>query len=119
MSQSTSKPSIETAANPAPSARAQPGRPRLPPPGQLRFGTLFTEHMSVATYDQGRWNEAQVVPFGPLALHPAAAGLHYGQAMFEGLKAFRGVDGVIRIFRLERHCQRMARGAARLCMPAL
>jgi branched-chain amino acid aminotransferase len=121
MSQSSSQshPSSAPAA-PEPSPHPARVKPALPAPGNLKFGTVFTDQMMVATYDSGRgWQPAQLVPFGPLALSPAAAGLHYGQAMFEGLKAFRGVDGQVRIFRLDRHCRRMARGAARLCMPAL
>lgn len=103
-----------------PSTDTEPGRPRPGDSGNLKFGTVFTDHMMVATFDGARgWQPAQLCPFAPLALSPAAAGLHYGQAMFEGIKAYRGVDGQVRIFRLERHCQRMARGAARLCMPAL
>jgi branched-chain amino acid aminotransferase len=92
-------------------------RPRPPAEG-LRFGRIFTDHMFQAEYADGRWQRPRIVPFGPLSLSPAAAGLHYGQAMFEGLKAHRGVDGAIRLFRLDKHCRRMASGAARLCMQA-
>jgi branched-chain amino acid aminotransferase len=91
-------------------------RPR-PAPDQLRFGQLFSDHMFQVEYAGGGWRNARIVPFGPLLLSPAASGLHYGQAMFEGLKAFRGVDGKVRIFRLDRHCRRLASGATRLCMP--
>jgi branched-chain amino acid aminotransferase len=64
------------------------------------------------------WGEPSVVPYGPLPLDPAAGALHYGQAMFEGLKAFRGQDGKVRLFRGDAHAKRMAAGAPRLCMPA-
>jgi branched-chain amino acid aminotransferase len=64
------------------------------------------------------WAAPQIVPYGPLPLDPAAGALHYGQAMFEGLKAFRGQDGQVRIFRGDAHAKRMANGAPRLCMPA-
>jgi branched-chain amino acid aminotransferase len=90
----------------------------VPPSAQLRFGQIFTDHMFTAVHRDGRWQEARISPFAPLALSPAAAGLHYGQAMFEGCKAIRGVDGKLRLFRIDRHIARMARGAARLCMPA-
>jgi branched-chain amino acid aminotransferase len=94
-------------------------RPR-PDAGDLRFGTVFTDHQLVCHHaEPDGWGQIRIQPAGPLALDPAAAGLHYGQTMFEGLKAFRGVDGKVRIFRLDRHCARMARGAPRLCMPAL
>jgi branched-chain amino acid aminotransferase len=99
---------IERAAHPA----------TVPPSAQLRFGQIFTDHMFTAVHRDGRWQEARISPFAPLALSPAAAGLHYGQSMFEGCKAIRGVDGKLRLFRIDRHIARMARGAARLCMPA-
>jgi branched-chain amino acid aminotransferase len=94
-------------------------RPR-PPEAELGFGRVFTDHMLTIpwTIDRG-WHEPAIVPYGPLALDPAASALHYGQAMFEGMKAFRGADGTVRLWRLMRHCQRMAAGAPRLCMPAV
>lgn len=85
----------------------------------LRFGTVFTDHMATMRYEEGSgWGEAEIVPYGPLSLDPAAAVLHYAQAIFDGGKAFRGQDGVIRAFRPRRHVQRMLDSAARLCMPA-
>ena len=66
--------------------------------------------------DRG-WLEPQIVAHGPLPLDPAASVLHYGQAMFEGCKAFRGDDGVVRMFRADANARRMATGAPRLCMP--
>ena len=89
-----------------------------PPESELGFGRHFTDHMLLVDFHDGRgWSDARVVPYGPLSLDPAAAVLHYGQAMFEGAKAIRGDDGAVRLFRLERHCERMASGAPRLCMP--
>ena len=89
-----------------------------PPESELGFGRHFTDHMLLVDFNESQgWSDARVLPYGPLALDPAAAVLHYGQAMFEGIKAIRGDDGVVRVFRLERHCQRMASGAPRLCMP--
>jgi branched-chain amino acid aminotransferase len=90
----------------------------LPASEGLRFGQLFTDHMFQVDHAEGTWQRPRIVPFAPLTLSPAASGLHYGQAMFDGLKAFRGVDGKIRLYRLDRHCRRLASGAARLCMPA-
>ena len=86
----------------------------------LGFGKFFTDHMAIVEYhsDKG-WYDARVVPYGPLSLDPSAAVLHYGQELFEGIKAFRGVDGKIRIFRVDRNCRRMNEGAARICMPAM
>src|ERR1700746_4082932 len=92
-------------------------KPR-PKDADLVFGRTFTDHMALIDYDADRgWFDPRVVPYEPLALDPAAAVLHYGQAMFEGLKAFRGANGKVQLFRVDRHCRRMADGAGRLCMP--
>jgi branched-chain amino acid aminotransferase len=91
-----------------------------PPDGDLKFGRVFTDHMFKLDYVEGSgWKNPRIVPFGPISVSPAAAGIHYAQTLFDGLKAFRGVDGKLRIFRLDRHCARMADGAARICMPAI
>lgn len=93
-------------------------RPR-PNPSDLGFGRYFSDHAFHMEWTAGKgWEDPRVVPYGNLALDPAAAALHYGQAMFEGLKAFRVADGSIQIFRLDAHVARMGRGAPRLCMPA-
>lgn len=96
-------------------------RKARPKDSELVFGRTFTDHMAIVDYDaaRGGWVDPRVVPYGPLALDPAAAVLHYSQALFDGLKAFRGADGRVRVFRLDRHCRRMHDGAARMCMPAL
>jgi len=65
------------------------------------------------------WYDPRVEPYGPIALDPAAAVLHYAQAIFDGLKAFRGVDGKIRLFRPQKHIERMSNSAQRLCIPPL
>ena len=71
-----------------------------PNEGALGFGQIFTDHMFLADFHEGEgWDNARVEPYGPLALDPAAAVLHYSQAVFDGLKAFRGVDGKIRLLR--------------------
>jgi branched-chain amino acid aminotransferase len=94
-------------------------KPR-PQDAELVFGRTFTDHMGLIDYEAERgWFDARIVPYGVLPLDPAAAVLHYGQAMFEGLKAFRGADGKVRLFRVDRHCRRMSDGAGRLCMPAI
>lgn len=106
----------ETATTPIRIERTQ--RARAQPATPPSFGTVFTDHMFLADHVEGTWRDPRIVPYGPLSLDPAAAGLHYGQLMFEGLKAFRGDDGRVRIFRLDRHCRRMAEGAPALCMPS-
>lgn len=86
---------------------------------KLGFGKVFSPHMFVMDHDvQNGWHDARVVPYGPLLLDPAAAVFHYGQALFEGLKAFRGKDGGVNLFRLSAHSARMQEGAARICSVA-
>ncbi|MBL8955204.1 MAG: branched-chain amino acid aminotransferase [Myxococcaceae bacterium] len=85
---------------------------------KLGFGKFFSDHMATCECVDGKWAEPQLVPFGPLSIDPAAGALHYGQAMFEGLKAFRGEDGKVRLFRADANAKRMAKGAPRLCMQA-
>lgn len=82
------------------------------------FGRFFTDHMFVADYSDGSWKNPRVVPYQPLQLDPGASVLHYGQALFEGMKAFRGVDGKIRLFRADMNWKRLQTGAERLCMKA-
>jgi branched-chain amino acid aminotransferase len=91
-------------------------RPR-PKDDELAFGKIFTDHMFLAEWDEGKgWHDARVVPYGPISLDPAACCLHYGQEAFEGMKAFRGPDGML-LFRPKAHVARLARTAKRLCMP--
>lgn len=91
----------------------------IPPADQLGFGKYFTDHMFIAKFRQGEgWYEKSIVPYGPLALDPAASVLHYGQALFEGLKAYCQESGGIAFFRPEFNQKRMAQGADRLCLEA-
>jgi branched-chain amino acid aminotransferase len=86
----------------------------------LRFGQVFTEHMvKIAYREQGGWQRGELVPYGPIALDPAASVLHYGQAIFEGFKAYRQKDGGIATFRPEANARRFNQSAARLAMPPL
>ena len=86
----------------------------------LSFGTVFTDHMVVVDFEEEKgWYDPRVEPYGPLPLDPATAVLHYGQSLFEGLKAFRGKDGAIRLFRPQQHVDRLNRTARRMCIPAL
>lgn len=90
------------------------------PDAEIGFGKTFTDHMLLIDYAAGQgWHGARVVPYAPLAMDPACAALHYGQTMFEGMKAFRGKDDVVRVFALEQHLSRMSRSAPRLAMPSL
>jgi branched-chain amino acid aminotransferase len=88
-----------------------------PPEAELGFGKFFSDHLFAMDYsEQQGWFDARVVPYAPFQMDPAAGVFHYGQAMFEGSKAFRGADGRIRLFRPADHAHRMAIGAPRLCM---
>lgn len=91
----------------------------LPPSDKLGFGQYFSDHMFLAKFNEGKgWSEAEVKPYGPLLIDPGASVFHYGQALFEGMKAFRQNDGRIVFFRPEFNYHRMAEGAARLCLEA-
>jgi branched-chain amino acid aminotransferase len=86
----------------------------------LKFGTVFTDHMARVTWTKdGAWANRRVEPYGPLSLDPAAAVLHYGQEVFEGLKAYRHADGSIWLFRPEANAERMRASARRLALPEL
>ena len=86
----------------------------------LAFGNVFTDHMFVANFEEEKgWYDPRVEPYAPFPLDPATAVLHYGQSLFEGLKAFRGKDGTIRLFRPDKHVARLNRTAERMCIPTL
>lgn len=91
----------------------------LPPADKLGFGQFFTDHMFVAKYREGEgWYEAKVEPYGPLSIDPGASVFHYGQALFEGMKAFRQQDGRVVFFRPEFNYHRLVEGAERICLQA-
>ncbi len=81
------------------------------------FGKVPTEHMFIAEYRDGHWQNAKVVPFHDLTLSPLALCLHYGQTVFEGMKAFVMEDGSINIFRMDKHHERFTKSLYRMCMP--
>ncbi len=83
------------------------------------FGTHFTDHMVRIDFADGEWGEGQVLPYGPLTLDPATAALHYGQEIFEGLKAYQQPDGSIATFRPDANARRFQRSSRRLAMAEL
>jgi len=100
-------------------SRASTKKPK-PRDSELAFGTVFTDHMFVADFQEEKgWYDPRVEPYGPLSLDPAAAVLHYAQAVFDGLKAFRGRDGQVRLFRPQKHVERLIQSSQRLCIPPL
>jgi len=87
---------------------------------ELGFGRVFTDHMFLADFQEEKgWYDPRIEPYGPVSLDPAAAVLHYAQATFDGLKAFRGRDDRIRLFRPQKHVARLNASARRLCIPEL
>ena len=82
----------------------------------LEFGKYVSDHMLVCDYKDGEWSRAQIVPFANLSLSPTSLALHYGQTVFEGMKAFGMEDGSINIFRMEKHYERFVRSLSRMCM---
>jgi branched-chain amino acid aminotransferase len=91
-----------------------------PKDSELGFGTVFTDHMFVTDFQEEKgWYDPRVEPYGPFSLDPAAAVLHYAQSVFDGLKAFRGRDGTVRLFRPQKHIERLNHSARRMCIPPL
>ncbi|ANB15635.1 branched-chain-amino-acid transaminase BAT2 [Sugiyamaella lignohabitans] len=90
----------------------------LPPPEQLVFGKSFTDHILSIEWDaESGWAAPQIKPYGPLALDPAAVVFHYAFECFEGMKAFKDIDGDIRLFRPDRNMARLNSSSERICLP--
>lgn len=91
-----------------------------PDEGNLGFGRHFTDHMFVMRWNSKKgWHDAEIRPYGPFSLDPAAMVLHYSQEIFEGLKAYCGADGSILLFRPLDNLRRLNRSAVRMCMPEI
>jgi branched-chain amino acid aminotransferase len=84
---------------------------------QLGFGRVFSDHMLLAEFADGRWSPARILPYGPLPLPPSITGLQYALTVFEGMKAHRAADGRLLLFRPRENARRLQRSAARLAMP--
>lgn len=86
----------------------------------LPFGTIFTDHMFIMNYDEGQgWHDPRIVPYGPIEMDPSAMCLHYGQSVFEGMKAYRAQDGRILLFRPDKNMARLNVSNDRLCIPPI
>lgn len=83
----------------------------------IPFGRIFSDHMLVVDFVNGEWETPVIRPFENIPMHPAASALHYGQSFFEGMKAYKQVDGTPVLFRPEENAKRFNHSAARLCMP--
>jgi len=102
-----------------PITRTTTPKPR-PADDQLSFGKVLTDHMFLMDYTEAEgWHAPRVVPYAPISMDPATSVLHYGQAIFDGLKAFRAADGEVRLFRPQRHAERFNTSARIMCMPEL
>ena len=87
---------------------------------KLGFGKIFTDHMFVMDYTKGMgWHDARIVPYAPLSLDPSAMIFHYGQGIFEGLKAYKTKDGRVLLFRPQKNIERANISNERLCIPPL
>ena len=85
----------------------------------LEFGKHISDHMLVADYINDKWQEPKIVPFGDIPMSPAMLSIHYGQSVFEGMKAFKNKNGDICIFRPQKHSDRLNKSLARMCMPEI
>lgn len=91
-----------------------------PDPKHLGFGDYFTDHMFIMDYTEGKgWHDPRIVPYAPLCLDPAAMVLHYGQAIFEGMKAYHTEDGRVLLFRPRKNMERVNISNDRLCIPQI
>ncbi len=92
--------------------------PQTPPTGDFGFGQLFTPHMFLMEYHDGQWENPRIQPYGPFELDPAAKVLHYGQEIFEGMKAYRNAaDDSVHMFRPDKNIARFNISCERMCMP--
>jgi len=85
----------------------------------IKFGRTFTDHMFSADYINGEWTNLQIQPIKPLSIHPGNMTFHYGQALFEGMKATKAQDGTPLLYRLDKYLTRINASAKRLCIPEL
>lgn len=91
-----------------------------PDPNNLVFGKYYTDHMFVMDYTEGQgWHDARIVPYAPLSIDPACMMLHYGQGIFEGLKAYKTSDGHTLLFRPRKNMERVNISNDRLCIPPI
>lgn len=87
---------------------------------KLGFGQIFTDHMFIMDYETGKgWYDPRIVPYGPLALDPSTMVLHYGQAIFEGLKAYHAADGRVLLFRPNKNMERINNSNVRMSIPPI
>jgi len=84
----------------------------------LDFGETFTDHMFVCDYSNGKWNTPEIIPYQSISLDPSASALHYGQAVFEGMKAYKDVNGKVWMFRPKENWLRLNKSCERMMIPS-
>ncbi len=85
----------------------------------IEFGKVYADHMFVANYAKEQWSDLRIVPFAPMTFSPALAALHYGQSIFEGIKAYKSAEGEAILFRADKNAARFNKSAERMCMPII
>ncbi len=85
----------------------------------LPFGTVFSDHMLVCNYKNGKWQEVEILPYGPIAMNPGTQVFHYGQSVFEGMKAFKNINNELLLFRKHENFKRLNKSAVRLSIPEI
>lgn len=88
-------------------------------PENFSFGNTFIDHMVICEYEDGKWGDVRLVPYGPLGFTPAMMGVNYGQACFEGMKAYKDKDGQVFLFRVDKNFERINKSAERLAIPQI
>lgn len=83
------------------------------------FGSVFSDHMLVVHFKNGKWLEPEIKPYGTIDMLPSLHALHYGQSIFEGMKAFKGLQNETYLFRPTENAKRLNKSAKRLCMPEI
>lgn len=85
----------------------------------LPFGKVFSDHMLLMEYADGAWQQPEILPFGNISIHPATSAIHYGQSIFEGMKANKADNGDVLIFRPDMNAKRFIESSERMCMPTI
>lgn len=84
--------------------------------GNIPFGKIFSDHMFIADFFDNKWHNCRIIPFGNISIHPATSTLHYGQAVFEGMKAYKSIHNLPQLFRPQDNIRRMNKSAQRMAM---
>ena len=85
----------------------------------LPFGTVFSDHMFICKFNEGKWNDPMIIPYGPIPMNPGSKVLHYGQSIFEGMKAFKNSNNELLLFRKNDNFKRLNKSAIRLSIPQI